>query len=169
MFPNGIDKHTTLTDVQAQRLFRVHIFSGLTGVDGRQNPLELLRGDDDRINVLAFKDLIIVLVDGPFAFAGGLEYVGPRPIAVTEGDNLPVGRKLIEEQRSPIADANRSNRDPIVRSRLFFRGQDSGRAGRTGQRPRWRRRQLQISAIVAGIVFAFSSRGWSKGLSGVNA
>ena len=51
MFPNGIDKHTTLADVQAQGLFRVHIFSGLTGVDGRQDPLELLRGDVDRITV----------------------------------------------------------------------------------------------------------------------
>ena len=76
------------------------------------------RGDDHRVDVFAFEELAVVLIDGPVAFPLGLERLGPRQIAVAQGDDLPVLGQLIEQQSGPAADADRADGDPLVRAGL---------------------------------------------------
>ncbi len=104
---NRVDQHAALADVEGQRFFRVDVFAGLAGVDAGEHPLKLARADDDRIDVLAFQNLLVVLHDWPCALMVGLELLGPRQIAVAERNDLAhpgsCSSKSVARPPTPIA------------------------------------------------------------------
>ena len=144
MLPHLIDEHTPLADVQRQRLLGVDILAGLAGVDGGQHSLEFLSGDDHRIDVFTFQDLLVVLIHWPVAFPFGLERLGTRQVAVGQRHNLPVLGQLIEQQTGPVADADRAHGHALVRPWLAVGREDAGRNEiRDAERSRYTGRTLE--------------------------
>ncbi|MGA2259111.1 MAG: hypothetical protein ABSG53_30945 [Thermoguttaceae bacterium] len=113
-------------NIKSQRFFRVDILAGLAGLNRGQHPLEFPRAHDDRVDIFALQELVVVLVDGPTGFLAGLESFGSRQVAVAQRNDLPTLRQLVEQQRGPATDANGANADAIVGARPAAGRQDSG-------------------------------------------
>jgi hypothetical protein len=89
--------------------------------------LKLLGADDHHVDILAFQDLLVVLVDRPVALLLVLVVVGRREIAVAQGNEPPVLGQLIEQHPGPPADADPAHADAVVGAWLALGRQHAGR------------------------------------------
>ncbi len=81
-----------------------------------QYALPFLRGDDDCVDIFAFEEFVIVLVDGPVGLFACFESFRLGQIAVAEGDDLAIFGKLVKQQRGSAADTDGSDGDAVVGS-----------------------------------------------------
>ena len=112
-----VDQGPALLDVERQRFLGIDVLAGLASVDAGQHALKLARRHDHRVDVLAVEQLAIVLIDGPIAPFLGFEALGPRQVAIAQGDQLRVVGQLVQQQRGTTAHADRAHPGPIVRTR----------------------------------------------------
>jgi len=131
MLSHRVHEHPSLPDVERERLLGVDILARLAGLDAGEHPLELPRADDDGVDVLVIEQATMILVDGPGALPLRLVRLGPRQIAVAEGDDFRLLRQLVEQESGAVADPDRPDTHAVA----------GGRPGRTALRPGHRDRR----------------------------
>ena len=115
MAADGLHEGSALLHRERERLLGIDILAGLTSVDAGQHPLEVARGHDHGVDVLAVEESAVVLHDikRPALVRRRIRFSAGQA-AVGQGDELGVSGKLVEEQAAPVADADGGHADAIA-------------------------------------------------------
>lgn len=133
---HGADERPPLLNVERERFLRVDILARHAGFDAGEHPLKLTRAHDHGVDVLVVEHAAIVLVDGPVRRPLGLVFLGPRQVAVAQGDDFRTLGKLVEQEPGPIADADGPHPDFVRRGRFRRQAPSPRQGGRRGGRGR---------------------------------
>jgi hypothetical protein len=85
---HGLHHQPPLADRQARRLLGIDILAGLADVDADQGVPMVGSGRDDRVHILAFQELAVVLIGFGFPLARNLP--GTRQVYVGHGHDLGI-------------------------------------------------------------------------------